>query len=138
MIFGLGFLGLTIFCGFRTCRLQKELFPNAGVFSVDQEEESLIPLDDTALDGRNTARPADRKDSEYSDKSDGSSDKFASQKPKVEQDERVFNLSGQGKPIVGMDNMYDVNHTPNIPGSQNSDPFVRPASGSQDGEITRP
>ena len=111
MIFGLGFLGLTVFCGFRTCRLQKEIYPNAGFFTIDVEDESLVPLDDNALDTRGAHAGAQRSNSDYSDDR-GSEGRFAEEKPKVEAEERVFNLYGQGKPIAGMDNMYDVNHTP--------------------------
>ena len=46
MIFGLAFLGLTVFCGLRSYKLHKELYPGKNfLFYVDVEDESLIPLD---------------------------------------------------------------------------------------------
>lgn len=38
LILGLGFLGLTIFCGVRAHRLRKELYPNSSVFDLSPEE----------------------------------------------------------------------------------------------------
>jgi len=46
MILGLAFFGLTIFCGLRSYKLHKELYPGKNfLFYVNVEDESLIPLD---------------------------------------------------------------------------------------------
>ena len=46
MMLGLGFIGLTVFCGIRANRLRKDLYPDSSVFNINPEEELLIPLDD--------------------------------------------------------------------------------------------
>ena len=87
MIFGLAFLGLSIFCGFKSYKLHKDLYPGKNFLTyVDVEDESLIPLDPSLSPNTTpTAGGPKRRDSSDSD--------FGS-KPVMEQEERVFNLVG--------------------------------------------
>jgi hypothetical protein len=89
LAFGVAFLGLTVFCGCRYRKLSKELFPNGDVDEDEFEDalDSRVLLPSGGGIGKTTEDGSDLQD-------------FDNQPPFMQQQERVFNLHGQGKPIA--------------------------------------
>ena len=97
-----------MFCGCRTYRLQKELFPEAGlvVDQIDKDEaDGLLPAHRHSQTSRESINHDDR-----------SEDEFGEDRPDVAQNDRVFNLHGQGKPIAELDDsMNNMTNTKSGP-----------------------
>jgi|Transcript_46943 hypothetical protein len=108
MILGLGFLALTVFCGFRSYKMHKELYPGKNfIFHVDVEDESLTPLDAT---GENEPTPRMGANGNAAMRTESSDSDFSKSRPLMQQEDRPFSLVGQGKPLPGT-NSYDIGAT---------------------------
>ena len=100
LIAGLTFIGLTVFCGLRTYKLQKEIYPNSGFLPDEQDEALCEPLTQARNDRRASLNPRPVSN-------DSSEENFGRDAPNMVQEERVFNLHGQGRPITGLSGDYN-------------------------------
>ena len=112
LFFAILFVILTVIFVIRYCRFKNEL---PAIVAHDSKTKDLVDNKKTAYEPNkryslNSEEERFLQSSNLKDKAAeaNSEDEFADERPSVEQNARVFNLTGQGKPIAQLEHLEDT------------------------------